>query len=396
MKTIENLSHGGQIRRLRELAEAALAYYELGNARISLLSRRESSVFQVIATPVMRRTLPEMESSDEDYDYEEGEEGSGDEEEEEAKRKEEQDSQIEEGRVEIAYVLEPVEPPVRTRYTLRLYTENNTSSAMILSELQWLLALRRDTGLFVPEPVAARNGELLTEVQIEGSPSAVRCVLFRWVEGRFVDAGLTPVHLERVGVLMARMHHHARTYSPPSGFTRPRWDWRWLFGETSVINPEFVARCPTVDALSDREHKILEATAQKIEEEMQSLPEDAENYGLIHYDLQQTNYLFYRDEARAIDFEDCCFGYYLFDMAITLTSLMGRSGEQAMREAFFRGYASMRLLPPRYEERLQGFTAMRLIKRANYLLRSTDRNNQEKAPAWLTYTVGWLEKFVET
>ncbi|HTK08571.1 MAG TPA: phosphotransferase [Ktedonobacteraceae bacterium] len=391
MKTIENLSHGGQIRRLRELAEAALSYYDLGNARISLLSRHENSVFQVVASPVIRRTLPELEHADDDYYEEVGEE----------EEDEEQDTMVDEPVLELNQAVVPLERPTRFRYALRLYTENTISSALLSSELQWLSALRRDTGLLVPEPVPARNGALLTEVPVEGMPHAIRCVVFRWVDGRFIDASLTPIHLERVGVLMARLHHHARTFSPPSGFLRPRWEPSWIIGENSVINPQF-AKHATVPfsthatvPLSTHASNILQATARKIEAEIQSLPQDAENYGLIHYDLQQTNYLFYKDEARAIDFKDCCFGYYLFDIAITLSSLLNRPGEQAMSEAFFRGYASLRTLPPQCEERLPAFIAMSLIKRANQLLHTRDAQTREMAPEWLAHIINWLEKFLE-
>ncbi|HEY4384290.1 MAG TPA: hypothetical protein VGN34_07450, partial [Ktedonobacteraceae bacterium] len=62
---------------------------------------------------------------------------------------------------------------------------------------------------------------------------------------------------------------------------------------------------------------------------------------------------------------------------------------------FFRGYASLRTLPPQYEERLQAFIAMSLIKQANHLLHATDAQTREMAPEWLAYIVNWLEKFLE-
>jgi Ser/Thr protein kinase RdoA (MazF antagonist) len=381
MKIINKLSHGGQIRRLRELAEAALTYYELGNARISLLTRHQnSSMFQVVASPVIRRTLPEFEHIDEE---------DGDEEDEKEETQENEPA-IE----ELNQAVIPLERPVRSRYALRLYTENTTNSTpMVSSEIQWLNALRRDTGLLIPEPVPARNGALLAEVPIEGMPDAIRCVVFRWVDGRFIDASLTPVHLERVGVMMARLHHHARTFSPPSNSARPHWNPNWIIGEHSILNPQFVER----DGISLPPHSktVLQAAARKIATEIQDLPRDAEHYGLIHYDLDQSSYLFYKDEARAIDFADCCFGHYLLDIAITLAGIMNRPGEQAMREAFFRGYASLRTLPPHYEERLQAFLALSLLKRANAHVQVTDARGHEQASTWLTYTVNWLERFLE-
>ena len=380
MKTIDTLSHGGQIRRLRELAEAILTQYELGNARISLLSRNENSVFQVVASPVVRRPLPVFEEGDEEEEYDE--EGLEEEGEEEAK--------TEEPVLAFSQAVEPLERPLRSRYGLRLYTGTAANSMFILSELQWLNALRRDTGLGVPEPAPARNGLFLTELAVEDMPNPIRGVLFRWVDGRFVDAGLGPTHLERVGAFMARLHLHAKAFTPSPGFMRPRWDWQTIFGEKSILNPQYRARIGGF-SLSAKQYGVLEAVAQKVEREIKNLPQDAENYGLIHSHLDQASYLFYKDEARAIDFKACCFGYYLFDIAGTLVGLLGKPGERTLRDAFFRGYTSMRALPAYDEDVLQVFISMRLIQRVNALLCSGEQHRGQ-AESLLSYVIRWMEK----
>jgi Ser/Thr protein kinase RdoA (MazF antagonist) len=99
--------------------------------------------------------------------------------------------------------------------------------------------------------------------------------------------------------------------------------------------------------------------------------------------------------VRAIDFEDCCWNHYLFDMAITLSGVMGRPDEEALRAAFFEGYTRMRALPPSYEEWLNVFTAQRLIKRINYLLRLDTPENRELAPAWIEASLRWLKQFID-
>jgi len=40
--------------------------------------------------------------------------------------------------------------------------------------------------------------------------------------------------------------------------------------------------------------------------------------GLIHADLHLGNALFWSDEVRVIDFDDCGFGYWLYDIAFAL------------------------------------------------------------------------------
>ena len=59
--------------------------------------------------------------------------------------------------------------------------------------------------------------------------------------------------------------------------------------------------------------------------------------GLIHADLHYENFLFHDGVARAIDFDDCGWGFYLYDVAVTLWELE----EDASTT---RGYATRSLL----------------------------------------------------
>jgi Ser/Thr protein kinase RdoA (MazF antagonist) len=54
-------------------------------------------------------------------------------------------------------------PAIRERYALRISNASFQDAIAIQSELQWLQAIRRDTGLLVPEPVPARDGSLLAQ-----------------------------------------------------------------------------------------------------------------------------------------------------------------------------------------------------------------------------------------
>ena len=98
-------------------------------------------------------------------------------------------------------------------------------------ELAREAALRRETGLVVPEPVVARDGSLVQTVAVDGMPEARHCVLFRWVEGHFLRARPTWRPLRQAGAFLARLHEHAERFIPPKGFTRPRRDAPALLGQ---------------------------------------------------------------------------------------------------------------------------------------------------------------------
>lgn len=146
-------------------------------------------------------------------------------------------------RVEVALSVHQSDKSLSSKtqwYVLRIHRPGNHSLALIRSELLWLSALRRDTDLVVPEPVPSKDGSLLTVVETEGVPQPRCCVLFRWIPGRFLNAGLSPLALGRMGTLMARLHQHAQQFTLPEGFVRPRLDGESQFSRCALQLPDAV------------------------------------------------------------------------------------------------------------------------------------------------------------
>ncbi len=163
LESFAALSHRAQVARLKRLAAAALAAYDLPGARLAPLVHAFNTTFQVT-------------------------DAGG------------------------------------NRYALRITRPGKSTVAEVQSELAWLVALHRDTDLVVPDPVPTRAGALLTVASAPGVPEPRICVLFRWVPGRFVRTRLRPHHLAQVGRLTTRLHDHAQGFQPPPGFTRKRID----------------------------------------------------------------------------------------------------------------------------------------------------------------------------
>ncbi len=97
---------------------------------------------------------------------------------------------------------------------------------------------------------------------------------------------------------------------------------------------------------------------------MQELCIAPDVFGLIHADLHSSNYLFHGKEVRAIDFEDCGRGYYLYDLAVTIDELEAEFADRApeLRAALLRGYRHVRPLSEGHEALLDLFVAMRLAE----------------------------------
>ena len=249
------------------------------------------------------------------------------------------------------------------RYVLRVGRPGGKEQAAIRSELEWMDAIARDTDLVVRAPVVNREGQLLTVASTSGVPEPRVCALFRWVKGRFVSQhDLTGRHLVMVGRLMGRLHDHAAGFVPSSGFTRMVWDAEGLLGGVRCSAPV------RARALLDPERRAIVDRAEAITRGvMERLGEGPSVFGLIHGDLHQMNYVFLKGEARALDFDDCGWGYYLGDMGATLGPLVSRKDFASLRAAFLHGYRGVRPFDAGHERTLTSFLIADRLKIAVWM-----------------------------
>lgn len=282
------------------------------------------------------------------------------------------------------------------RYVLRVHRPGIQDAATIRSELLWLAALRRDTDLVVPEPVATRDGELVQTVAVEELSEARHCVLFRWVEGHFLSRRLTWRPLRQAGAFLARLHQHAERWGPPTGFTRPRWDAPALLSESIGIDLR-----ASQARLEPDQRAVIDAATEYVATEMATLDADPAAFGLIHADFHEGNYLFHQGQVRAIDFDNCGWGYYLYDIAVAYSTLIGRFPDRypAMRAAFLQGYLLTRpidLPPARREALLAMFLVARI--RAHTLWQAGLLDNpvfRARAPARIARQVGIIRDLLQ-
>lgn len=301
MQPYEELTRLGRLRRLRKLAEAALAEYGLSGAKLTFLHYGGNLIFRVDALGSQR--IPPVES-----------------------------------------VYLP------NRYVLRVLTMGNEDA--ISSELTWLTALSHEAGL--PAPLPTLDGRLLTKIATPGVPQGMVISLMRWVDGRRLQKGFRPYHFCAWGQMMARLHNFAAAWQAPDGFSRFHWDWEGQLGGREFSRysmDELVASIP------DEYREAFQAVSLKARQVMESLGKGADAYGLIHADMYPENVLFKAGEAYPIDFEDCGYGYWMWDIATALCSWPWTEEFYWMRDAFLEGYVQVRSLPDTQLQHLNLFMA---------------------------------------
>ena len=255
------------------------------------------------------------------------------------------------------------------RFVLRVGRAQGQTLAALSSEAAWLRALAEETDLVVPAPVPARDGALAVSAAAPGVPGPRACVLLRWVEGRFRDASLAPVHARRIARVQAALHEQALGWVPPPGFTRPPASRLTARAGEGPQADEAEALRLVAELVAPRDAEVVAAALARVRATERALAAEPGGVALIHGDLHHENVLFAGGEARAIDFDDCGRGPLLYDLAVTRFELASRAG---LRDALLDEYAALRGLPPRAEEHLAVLEQLRRIQMIIWVLESRE------------------------
>jgi Ser/Thr protein kinase RdoA (MazF antagonist) len=237
---------------------------------------------------------------------------------------------------------------------LRVHRLGYHSGDAIRSELAWLDALREDEGIRTPRIIPSRYGSRVVTVPGEVPRD---CVMFEFLPGAEPPEHSLVTDFERLGAITARMHRHARAWSRPAGFTRFHWDYDAAFGAEARWG-----RWQDGPGVDGEAKAVLGRLDRELRDRLARFGAGAERYGLIHADLRLANLLVEGGGVPSvIDFDDCGFGWYLYDLGAAVSFIEHDPRVPDMVDSWVRGYRSVLDLPPRDEAEIWTFIMFRRL-----------------------------------
>jgi Ser/Thr protein kinase RdoA (MazF antagonist) len=198
--------------------------------------------------------------------------------------------------------------------------------------------------------VPGRDGAIIQSLAHATMPRPRNLVLFDWEEG--VEPGIgddLAGPFETLGAVTARMHRHARSWRRPAGFTRLTWDFGTSLGDET---PHWGRWRDGMGVDGERE-ALFGRTVAAIGRRLARYGKAPERFGLIHCDLRLANLLIDGETVKVIDFDDCGFGWYLYDLATLLAVKALDPDRDAARDAWVAGYRSEAPLPEAHLRELE-------------------------------------------
>lgn len=267
-------------------------------------------------------------------------------------------------------------------YILRLTPGAARSLDMIHAEMDYLDYLSKNQG-HVAHPVRSIHGNLV-ETAGKGEESMYVSV-FEQVPGIHPEnEALTESVMMLVGQALGRMHRLSKAYHPPASARRPHWH------EIDVF--QLVPEIPEDQVL------VRQRCADMLTY-LHSLPMDADSYGLIHADPEPYNYLLHEDRLTFIDFDDSCYHWFAFDVAVAVQYLcicanleFNRIEPQSVWELFYSGYQQENRLSDFWLDQIPQFLRLRVMEDYAFSEMAWDMDNLED---WQPGLLKWQRQAIE-
>jgi Ser/Thr protein kinase RdoA (MazF antagonist) len=287
-----------------------------------------------------------------------------------------------------------IEAPDGRCWAMRVHRDGYQSNTAIASELAWLTELRASGIVTTPQPVAGRDGELIQLRHHPALPKPRRIVLWEWENGEepCIDRDLRQP-FETLGELAARMHLHTRTWKIPPWFERHTWDFETALGE---FNPHWGHWRKGIGVETDIE-KLFGRTVDLIGKRLAAYAKGPDRFGLIHADLRLANLLVDGATVKVIDFDDCGFGWHMYDAATPVSFHEHEPQVPELIESWKTGYRRVRALSKQDEAEIPTFIIFRRLLLVAWIGSHQDSPlARSLGQAYTAGTVGLCEQFLRT
>ncbi len=244
-----------------------------------------------------------------------------------------------------------IDMPDGRKFVLRLHRPRYQSRTAIGSELAWLEAITDQTEIPVPRPIPGADGEIVQEL---GPDRFAALFAFEPGAAPSEEGDLTGL-FATLGRYAATLHKHIGEWQQPEKFVRPIWD------AGGILEPDGPwgdwRKAPHADGET---RDTLEALDLRLREDLRAYGTDIDRFGLIHADMRLANLLVDGDDVLLLDFDDSGYGWFLYDLAASLSFIETSAQLPALIRAWLTGYLEERPLKP---EDIRMIDAMILLRR---------------------------------
>ena len=281
------------------------------------------------------------------------------------------------------------------KYILRVNRPGYHTKEEIESELMWLKSISKDSPIVVSLPYPGTNGEDVQEVYLHDEPSPFYCTLFAFLEGESPSEENEQELIEQfenLGEITAYLHNHSINWNPDEKINRWFWDYEHIIG-----NDPIWGRWQDGKGITPPRLELFQKVTEVIKHRLDQYGKSNERFGLIHADLRLPNLIIDDQNIKVIDFDDCGFSWYMFDLATSLSFIEHQPYVADLIAAWVKGYRKVRPLSKQEEEEIPTFIMMRRLMLIAWIGSHDNPTSQALGSTFTEQTdalaMSYLEKF---
>lgn len=189
---------------------------------------------------------------------------------------------------------------------LRITHSSHRSENQILAELDWVNFLADHT-VSVAKPCSSKNHRLTEIFHVDDT--YFTAVVFEFAPGQLIEnadpAEWNPNLFRSMGRIIGSMHRIAKVYDPIHLHQRrPQWyEVDLIRNARQYLPPE---QMQAAEELED------------ILTQFRQLPTSPDDYGLVHNDVNPTNFHVENGKITLFDFDDCAYNWFINDIAVAI------------------------------------------------------------------------------
>ncbi|WP_188455875.1 phosphotransferase enzyme family protein [Virgibacillus oceani] len=284
-------------------------------------------------------------------------------------------------------------PTTGAKQILRVSRPDYHTKTEIESELIWLESINKHASLHVALPIRAKNGEYIQEVTLD--KKRYYCTLFTFLEGDAPDEEKESElirQFEILGEITALLHDHSINYGTNlDNIKRLSWNYETILGD----KPKW-GKWQDGLAITPERAVLFQKVSEKIQARLEAFGKKSTRYGLIHSDLRLANLLVEGDQIKVIDFDDCGYGWYLYDLATSLSFIEHKSYVPGLIESWIKGYRKVRNLSQEEVQEIPTFVMMRRLQLVAWVGSRNNETTEELGDGFTVDTDPLAEKYLES
>ena len=277
---------------------------------------------------------------------------------------------------------------------LRISRPGYHSMDELEAELLWLKEIKNYTPLIVADPIKGNNGSYIQLINSWMINNTYACILYEFLDGRAPDESDEQAILARftdLGEATAYLHRHVKMWNKSDRLNRFVWDY-----DTMIGNSPRWGRWQQAEELTGESARMLERVSSVIKDRLAQYGKNPKNFGLIHADLRLANLLIEDDRIKVIDFDDCGFGWFMHDLAASVSFIETNPLTERLVWNWLDGYQLVEPLSQRDIDEIDTFIMQRRLQLLAWLTSHSDSDPvKELKIGYTDGTIMLAERFLQ-